>query len=209
MPSKGLFSVLFAALLLLGRPIGVPPAAAAENHDFEFCEGYFALCAASTCTPTGGNIRVNVATGGTAVFPEARCLCPIFQGRSIADLAGGNMHGSCDTPKPDQIWSLYAAEKLIPQQINNWVASGSEAVAPYQICPKTLGRGKQFANCFSFLCDSKRYINGVPVATCHCPMGESLSGTPVAAFTTLVTQGGQRDKAFCAAHPVAGPISLP
>jgi hypothetical protein len=200
-------ALLAAGLLLVLPPIARP--ALADGHDFEFCNGYFALCAASTCTPTGGTIRVNVASGGTALFPEARCLCPIFQGRSIADLAGGNMHGSCDAPTPGTIWSTYAVHARIPQEINNWVPNGTEAAAPPQVCPKTLLLGKQLTNCFSFLCDQKRYINGVPVATCHCPLGESLSGTPVARATAFITQAGQRDQQICKAHPVSGPISLP
>lgn len=201
-------AALLAAGLLLSLPPTVQPAAA-DGHDFEFCTGYFALCAASTCTPTGRTIKVNVASGGTARFPEANCLCPIFQGRSIADLAGGNMRGSCDAPTADTIWSTFAVHKLIPQQINNWEPSGTDAQAPPQICPKTPPRGRQLTNCFSFLCDNKTYINGTPVATCHCPLGESLSGTPVAPATAFITQAGQRDQAFCAAHPVSGPISLP
>jgi hypothetical protein len=28
-------------------------------------------------------------------------------------------------------------------------------------------------NCFSFACNTERYINGVPVATCDCALGES------------------------------------
>jgi hypothetical protein len=206
MQFRGLVAALAAAALLLWLPVRP---AAADGHDFEFCNGYFALCAASTCTPTGRTIKVNVATGGTARFPEANCTCPIFQGQSIADLSGGNMQGSCEAPTADTIWSTYQVNKLIPQQINRWVASGTEALAPPQICPKTLRLGSKLSNCFSFLCDSKRYINGVPVATCHCPIGESLSGTPVAPSTAFITQAGQRDQAFCAAHPVSGPISLP
>jgi hypothetical protein len=40
-------------------------AAAQDGHDFQICEGSFALCAASTCTPTGNKIRVN---GPSACF---------------------------------------------------------------------------------------------------------------------------------------------
>ncbi|HEU0216840.1 MAG TPA: hypothetical protein VFQ90_09270, partial [Stellaceae bacterium] len=58
-----IYAVAVAAALLLGLPPIARPALA-DGHDFEFCNGYFALCAASTCTPTGGTIRVNVASGG-------------------------------------------------------------------------------------------------------------------------------------------------
>ena len=54
------------------------------------CPGEFALCAASICTPTGGTIDVKTATG-TASFPEAKCICPIFPGPSIGDVTGGNI----------------------------------------------------------------------------------------------------------------------
>jgi hypothetical protein len=184
-------------------------AMAQGGHDFEFCQGYFALCSASTCTPTGNQIAVNVIGGGTANFPEADCTCPIFSGHAIADLAGGNMTGSCEPPSPDQIWSIYSLRTHIPQAINDWEPSGSEAAAPPLFCPAALNQGDQFVNCFSFACDSLRYINGVPVATCHCPIGESLEGKAVKPQTGFLTQAGQGDHRFCFKHPVAGPISLP
>lgn len=193
----------------VGLLLGSLAAQAADSHDIEFCNGYFALCSAATCTPTGRTIRVNVASGGTAQFPEARCVCPIFRGAAIADLSGGNMRGSCEAPSAETIWSEFAFHALIPQQINNWAASGKEATAPHQICPKALRLGAKTTNCFSFLCDSKRYINGTPVANCHCAIGESLSGTPIAPATTFLTQAGQLHPKFCAAHPVAGPTSVP
>jgi hypothetical protein len=52
-------------------------------------EDIFALCAASTCTPTGKQITVRTATGGTAVFPEADCTCPILFGESFANRNAG------------------------------------------------------------------------------------------------------------------------
>lgn len=195
------------AALMVCAPIGRP--ALAAGHDFQFCTGYFALCAASTCKPTGKKIRVNVSSGGTALFPEADCTCPIFSGEAIADVAGGNMKGSCKPPSPDVIWSLYSPKKHIPQQINAWVQTPQATVAPLLFCSKNLNLGSTFANCFSFACDAKTYINGVPVATCHCPIGEGLDGGSVAPHTDFVTQAGQGDRQFCAAHPVAGPISLP
>jgi hypothetical protein len=188
-------------------------ATAASGHEFAFCSGYFALCAASTCKPTGRKIEVNVTGGGTAYFPEANCTCPIFSGQGVADLAGGNMQGSCEPPvAPDGstgIWSYYAAHSHIAQEVTGWVASGPKALAPPMFCSKSLALGSTLTNCFSFACDSQTYINGVPVATCHCPIGESLDGTPVAPRTTFVTQAGQEDPRYCAAHPVSGPISTP
>jgi hypothetical protein len=206
-------SILCAAILLVGSAMAGQPALAASGHQFAFCGGYFALCAASTCKPTGRKIRVNVTSGGFALFPEAECTCPIFSGPGIADLAGGNMRGSCTPPMaPDGtvgIWSYYAAHSHIAQAINGWVATGPKALAPPLFCPKSPPLGATLANCFSFACDSQTYINGVPVATCHCPIGESLDGTAVLPRTAFVTQAGQGDPAFCALHPVSGPLSTP
>ena len=64
----------FFTLCLAGRAV------AQQGHDFKICEGEFALCAASTCQPSGGKITVNVIGGGTATFPEYNCTCPIFDG---------------------------------------------------------------------------------------------------------------------------------
>ncbi len=198
---------LTALLLMCSMTDGV--ARAADEHDFQICHGYFALCAASTCQPTGRKITVNVSGDGTAPFDEADCTCPVFSGNAIADLVGGNMQGSCKPPSSEQIWSLYSVRGEIPQEKNGWVPTGPEALAPGLFCGKNLNLGNQLVNCFSFACDSLRYINGVPVATCHCPIGESLGGSKVPANTAFLTQAGQKDKAFCAKHPVAGPISFP
>jgi hypothetical protein len=178
------------------------------GHDYRLCKGYYALCSASTCKPTGKHIRVNVTSGGTAIFPEVDCTCPIFSGVARADVTGGNMQGSCEPPGPGQIWSLYFPKDNIPQEINNWVASGPGAKAPLQVCPKSLNVGNETSNCFSFACDSETYVNDVPVATCHCPMGESFAGTPIPAQTAFASQAGQRNEQFCFQHPVSVPIAL-
>jgi hypothetical protein len=198
---------LTALLMMCSMTDGV--AQAADEHDFQICKGYFALCAASVCQPTGRKITVNVSGDGTAPFDEADCTCPVFSGRGIADVVGGNMQGSCTPPSSEQIWSIYSVRDEIPQDITGWVPTGPQASAPPLFCSKNLNLGNQLVNCFSFACDSLRYINGVPVATCHCPIGESLEGKPVPANTAFVSQAGQGDKAFCAKHPVSGPISFP
>jgi hypothetical protein len=197
-----------SAVLLAFAPPMVRAGETGGGHDYQFCSGYLALCAASTCKPTGKHITVNITGGGTATFPEVECTCPIFSGQALADVTGGNMQGSCEPPGPGQIWSLYSYKKDIPQKINNWVPTGPEASAPPQVCPKNLNLANKISNCFSFACDSESYINGVPVATCHCPMGESFAGTPVAPHTDFVTQAGQGDQQFCADHPVSLPIAL-
>jgi hypothetical protein len=180
-------------------------AAAQDGHAFMKCEGYYALCAASTCTPTGNKIQVN---GASQPFPEADCTCPIFSGIAIADVAGGNMKGSCDPPSPDGIWSLFSLMVEIPQEINGWVTSGRKASAPPLVCSAKDHQGDHQVNCFSFACDTQRYINGVPVATCHCAMGESPSAQPVQPDTAFLTQAGQKHPSICFQHPVAGTISF-
>jgi hypothetical protein len=111
--SKVVFG-LTVVLLVFVPPTARAAGAAEATPDFRFCEGYFALCAASTCTRTGKQIAVNTITGRTRNFPEADCTCPVILGTSIANLSGGNMQGSCEPPGPGQIWSSYQARPDIP-----------------------------------------------------------------------------------------------
>jgi hypothetical protein len=179
--------------------------AIAAGHDFQICQGQFALCAASTCKATRRFITVNVIGGGKARFPEYDCTCPILPGPSIADLNGGNMHGSC-TPQQGQVWSLYAPRLQIPQAITGWVQKPPGNLAPPQICKADLNLGDKLVNCFSFACDPAGEINGVPVANCHCPLGESLEGKGVPPPTAFATQAGQGKTKICYDYPVAGPL---
>ena len=153
-------------------------------------------------------MRVNVPSEGTTrLFPEADCTCPIFFGDAIADVVGGTMKGSCQPPAAGAVWSLYAGRlRHYPQEINGWVTSGPQAVAPPLSCPASIGQGDQQVNCFSFACDTIRSINGVPVATCHCALGESLEAKPVRPRTAFLTQAGQKNMDFCFKHPVAATI---
>ncbi len=182
-------------------------AAASGGHKVRFCNAYFALCDASTCKPTGKTVTVNVTGGGTAEFPEADCTCPIVYGRAVADLNGGDMQGSCKPPGADGVWSLYSTLDHIPQKINGWAQSGRAAQVIPQLCPKSLNLGHQSVNCWSFSCDSETYINGVPVATCHCALGESFEGTAVPPHTAFWTNAGQGNPDFCAQNPAAVPFS--
>lgn len=200
----GVYRVVPAGFLAISLMIGLTlqtGRAFANGHDFQICEGRFALCAASTCTPTGKTIKVNVTGGGTATFPQYDCTCPILHGPAIADLAGGNMRGRCAAP-PGQIWSLYQPRQNIPQAIADW----QRAPAPPLVCSAALHLGHQLVNCFSFSCTPAGKINGVPVATCHCPLGESLDGTRVKPATAFGTQAGQGNTDICADHPVGGPL---
>ena len=175
-------------------------------YGYQICKGQYALCAASTCTPTGNMISVNVAGGGTAQFPEASCTCPIYDGPSIADVFGGNMHGSCDSPGKGKVWSLYAPKTSVPQAINNWSRKPADTAVEFQLCGASENVGNTFANCFSFACsiDQKRQ-RGVKTATCLCPLGENLDGSPVTANTAVLTPAGQCDTNICSQHPVGAP----
>lgn len=187
---------LVAALVMLAI---LSPAAFGQNHDFRICAGDYALCAASICTPTGGQILVNTATGKSS-FPAANCTCPIVNGNDIVDVTGGNMRGSCETPNTATIWSGYSLQATIPQALSNW----QEADAPGLLCGKDQMQGNQLANCFSFKCVRAGKINGVEVATCTCPLGESFDGSAVPADTAFFTQAGQCSLGVCSQHPVSG-----
>jgi hypothetical protein len=206
--SKVVFG-LAAVLLVFAPPTARPGGAAETIPDLQFCNGYFALCAASTCTPTGKQIAVNTAPGATANFPEADCTCPVILGPSIANLSGGNMQGSCEPPGPGQIWSEYQIRPNIPQALTNWVPTLPEAAIQAQVCPASLNLGNQYAQCFSMSCDTETYINNVPVVTCHCAIGATLTGTPAASQSSFGIFAGQGDEAFCAEHPVSNVISIP
>jgi len=206
--SKVVFG-LTAVLLVFVPPTARPGGAAEALPDFQFCTGYFALCAASTCTPTGKQIAVNKPDGTTQNFPEADCTCPVILGTSIANLSGGNMQGSCEPPGPGQIWSSYQLRPDIPQALTNWDPTLPEAFAPPQVCPASLNVGNQYAQCFSMSCDTETYINNVPVVTCHCAIGATLNGTPAQSQASFPTQAGQRNQAICFQHPVGNVLSIP
>jgi hypothetical protein len=187
---------LIACALLAALQISVPPAwSQVFRHDFTICVGDFALCAASTCTALPGvTIAVNTATG-TAPFPAAECTCPIFNGPALADLNGGNMQGSCDPPPNNGVWSLYLPTGQIPQEINNWNPGKKQSAAPIQVC----GSGS-FANCFNFACTRAGKVKGnLEVASCICPINESLEGTP--ASPPFATPAGQCNQEVCSGTP--------
>ena len=199
-----LLKVVFglAAVFFVIAPPAAQAGAPGEIFDFQICNGYFALCAASTCTPTGNQITYRTSAGRTAMAQEADCTCPVILGSSIANLAGGNMQGSCMPPGPGQLWSSYQVRPDIPQAVTNWVPTLPEAAAQPLFCPSSLNLGNQFTQCFSFSCDSETYINNVPVVTCHCAIGVDVSGNPTQPNASFVSQAGQGDQAFCFEHPV-------
>src|SRR5262249_22616757 len=215
-------SSLIGAILL-----AVPQVMSQGSLDgIRLCPRDFALCAASICTPTGGTIEVKCEAGapgcntnGTASFDEAKCICPIFPGPSIGDISGGNIAqplgpGHCfeppdmvnGVPVDDGVWSLYSPQAQIPQEINNWNQGKKKSAAPPLICPASPIRMNTFANCFSFACERAGKINGVEVANCFCPIGESLTGTVVNPGTEFTTQAGQGNEDICSQLPVGGPF---
>jgi hypothetical protein len=85
----GLTTVLLVFAPLTARPGGAAEATPRNPLGLTVCRGYFALCAASTCTPIPNKkIAVNTLTGRPAYFPQADCTCPVILGQSLADLAG-------------------------------------------------------------------------------------------------------------------------
>jgi hypothetical protein len=205
--AKVVFGVA-AIFLAFAQPTARAGGSAEATPEFRFCHGYFALCAASTCTPTRRHIAVNTINGGTRYFPEADCTCPVILGTSIANLSGGNMRGSCEPPpEGGQLWSTYQARPDIPQALTNWIPHLPEDAAPPQICPGSPNH--QFVQCFSFSCDSESYMNNVPVVTCHCAIGATLAGLPAPPQSSFPTQAGQGNQAICAELPVGNVVQIP
>jgi len=167
------------------------------------CYGDYAFCSAATCTPTGQQIRVNTETG-YAYFPAAECTCPVLHGLDEVEVLGGNMTGSCHTPNATNVWSGFWPHPTTPQQLANW----QDVPAPGLICGKDLMLGDKSVNCYSFLCKRAGTINGVQVASCTCPIGETFDGTPISPDTAFFTQAGQCSVNYCSQYPVSDPIGF-
>ena len=200
-PSKQFRLVATIVLIAAALPL------AFGQQQFErsrrICYGDYAFCSAATCTPTGGQIRVNTAEG-FAYFPAADCTCPVLHGLDEVEVDGGNMRGSCQTPNASTVWSGFWPHPTTPQQLSNW----QDAAAPGLICGSDLMLGDKSVNCYSFLCKRAGTINGVQVATCTCPIGETFDGTPIPADTAFFTQAGQCSVSYCKQYPVSDPIGF-
>ena len=155
------------------------------------CNGEFALCAASTCKPTGKTITGN---NGVA-YPEVVCRCPILKGKNIADTSMGNMKGSCAPTDKDHVWSTFWPRLVYPQDASDFSHDPKDMRVVIQSCSASLQQGARAANCFSWNC--KRGPDGI--ATCYCPMGQ------VPANTAFLTEAGQGDPKSCFKHPVSFP----
>ena len=167
------------------------------------CYGDYAFCSAATCTPTGKQIAVNTATGH-ALFPAAQCTCPILHGVDEVEVEGGNMKGSCRPSSPETVWSGFWFHLATPQALSDW----EDAPAPGFVCGSDLRLGNKTVNCYSFECKRAGIMNGVEVATCVCPIGETFDGTRVAPNTAFFTQAGECDASVCAQYPVSDPLGF-
>ena len=141
---------VIALMMLTGSAYGM---------DLAICHGQFALCAASSTTPTGKTIVVNGKT-----FAEGIAVCPILKGKSIADLS--LMNGSC-IAKKGQVWSLFSTVTSYPQA-PTWAVS--TMVVTKFVTTKESG----MSNMWSFPCEIQaKKINGVRLASCYGPINES------------------------------------
>ena len=164
----------------------------------QVCPQKFALCAASTCEPTGKKITV----AGQA-YDEVVCECPVLDGPSIANTE--LMGGSCANPPGGKtVWSLFAPKTSFPQKMAGWNA----APAQFQEC-QAASNPNGMTNCWSFACYNERTIkakNGtsVMIADCHCPLNENpVNNGPVAPGTNFFTQAGDGTPTpYCNERPV-------
>jgi len=151
-------------------------------HDTEF-----ALCAASTCTATGGFVKNNQGKK----YPAVSCECPILMGDNVADLNGGNMKGSCTSSDPNAVYSTFEFSDSFPQLIDG---TWQDAPSVMQVCPSS----DSFSQCWNWKCTRDGTQNGVALAACTCPMEQTSN--------SFVTQAGQGDPSACADLPVGGPL---
>ena len=202
-----------AALLLSGQT----HAGTKSNTELEMCKNIqYALCAASTCKETGQTIAVNKPEGGTRLFPEAECTCPVLPSGdegALGNVNGGNMQGSCNPPPGGGVWSLYQPLTSFPQKNYGWNWHASKLNTT---CTLDLTASDRFANCFSFSCDNVRQITSedgtaVTVASCHCPINEDVfSALPTKPGTGFLTEAGgdlptvKERRQFCKKLPVGG-----
>jgi hypothetical protein len=98
------------------------------------------------------------------------------------------------------VWSLYSTADQIPQAINNWNPGKKKSAVGMQEC-----QTGDFANCFSFACTRSGKVTGnQEVATCICPINESLEGT--SATAPFETPAGQCNPDICSQLPVGAPF---
>ena len=196
-----------------------------SNAGIAICAGEFALCASSTCKPTGKTITVKEDGGKTTKqYPESICKCPIItpqiaeQNNSplagIAGLNEGNMKGSCRSPGTGKIWSYFSTTiSTYPQEQPN-----GEFLPPTTSVKQNCSGGPeaQGSNCWSYICTiDPKETNNVRTATCRCPYGEGVFGQEAKkgrGFVTFAggtwTNGQYESKAACKMLPVGFPDQL-
>jgi len=153
------------------------------------CNGEYALCAASSATPTGKTITVQGKE-----FKEGVAICPVLRGQSIANL--DLMNGSCDAPT-GKVWSLFGNPATFPQ-----APTWENSPPVHRIFTTTAGNGGM-SNMWSFPCVKElKKINGVTLAKCYGPLNESpWNATAVSIGTKVIT-----DAPVGATYPVGGPV---
>ena len=190
---KRLFEIALLALAVMYPTITYSAStdAAKNKPQLTICKGEYALCAASTCEPTGKTITTNNGN----VYPEVVCRCPILKGPAIADLSAGNMQGSCAAAE-GHVWSLFFPRLHYPQEASGFSRNPQDMKAKIQLCGAGLNQGANASNCFSFDCE--RGKDGI--AVCKCPMAQ------VTADTAFLTEAGQGNPQACYQHPVSLPL---
>jgi hypothetical protein len=153
---------------------------ASQAARYQICTGEFAFCGASSAVPTGNLITVATPTG-TAQFNEALAVCPVMNGNAVADVKGGNMQGSCAVSADGHVWSLFATFSEVPTS-PTWDVN---TVVPRLFVS---GSDANFSQMFSFDCVKTEIVNGVQLADCFGAINESLTGAPVPAGTTMLTE---------------------
>lgn len=163
--------ILAAVILLI--------ALSAQAHTLGICHGEYALCAASSTTPTGKTMTIN-----GKVFKEGMAVCPVLSGDAIANL--DLMNGSCNSPK-GKVWSLFGIPPVSSYpQAPDW--NPTPAVGRKFTVGTT--QTTQMSNMWSFPCEVQaQKINGAKLASCYGPIMESpFNGGRVEVGETAITQ---------------------
>jgi len=191
------------------------------NAGMAMCAGEFALCASSTCKPTGKTITVKEDGGKTTKqYPEAICKCPVITANiasqnnsplvGVAGLNEGNMDGSCRSPGTGKIWSYFSTTiTTYPQERPDGSFSQPLASQSQKCSAKGSAQG---SNCWSYICTiDPKETNGVKTASCRCPYGEGLFGQKAKGDRGYVTYAGStwsNPAAACKELPVGYPDQL-
>jgi hypothetical protein len=191
------------------------------NAGIAMCAGEFALCASSTCKPTGKTITVKEDGGKTTKqYPEAICKCPVINANiasqnnsplvGIAGLNEGNMDGSCRSPGTGKIWSFFSTTiTTYPQEQPNGSFTQPLSSKSQNCSAKGPAQG---SNCWSYICTiDPKESNGVKTASCRCPYGEGVFGQQAKKDRGYVTYAGStwsNPTAACKELPVGFPDQL-